>query len=278
MDAPRHGDWDQDEAALPPALRRVRMRWRAWKPTEHASLRRAYYALITHIDHQIRVLLGTLREEGLIDDTIVLFTADHGDMLGDFGLWAKRLLYEGSAGVPMILIGRRGDEETTAGREDARLVGLQDVMPTLLGMAGLPVPDLVEGLCMFGDRRRPYLYGEFGEDVEATRMLHDGRHKLIWYPAGNRVQLFDLHDDPDESIDRANDPACAAIRDALAEALVEETYGIDEDGIAAGRLKGTDAASPSKPSNRGFSGQRGLHFPPPPPGAPAPVVGPLIRR
>ncbi|GAB5375539.1 MAG: hypothetical protein AcusKO_20010 [Acuticoccus sp.] len=61
-------------------------------------MRRAFYALCTHIDAQLRLVIGTLREEGVLDDTIILFTpADHGDMLGDFGFYAKRLMYEGSA-------------------------------------------------------------------------------------------------------------------------------------------------------------------------------------
>ena len=63
------------------------------KFTSHqiTAARRAFYALCTHIDHQLRVLLGTLREEGELDNTIICFTSDHGDMLGNHGMWAKRL-------------------------------------------------------------------------------------------------------------------------------------------------------------------------------------------
>ena len=69
-------------------------------PPGSRAARRAFYALCTHIDHQLRVVVGALREEGLLDNTIVCFTADHGDMLGNHGLWAKRLFYEPSANVP----------------------------------------------------------------------------------------------------------------------------------------------------------------------------------
>ena len=67
--------------------------------TDYAVLaaRRAFYALCTHIDHQLRVVLGTLREQGILDNTVILFTSDHGDMLGKHGLWAKTLYYEESA-------------------------------------------------------------------------------------------------------------------------------------------------------------------------------------
>ena len=166
------------------------------------------------------MLLGTLREEGLLDDTVILFCGDHGDMLGDFGLWAKRLFYEGSARVPMILVGAAGDARVPAGQVDERLVGLQDVMPTLLSLAGLPVPATVEGLPMTGERRRDILYGECKEDRLATRMAHDGRHKLIWYPAGNVVQLFDLQADPRECRDLSEAAQYALIRQRLEQALV----------------------------------------------------------
>ena len=75
------------------------------------EIRRAFYALCTHIDHQLRVVLGTLREEGLLDDTIILVAADHGDMLGDFGLFAKRTYFERSANVPMILMGTKDGQQ-----------------------------------------------------------------------------------------------------------------------------------------------------------------------
>ncbi len=82
-------------------------------------MRRAFYAQCTHIDHQLRVVLGTLREEMMLDNTIILFTSDHGDMLGNHGLWAKRTMYEWSNNVPMILVGARDDR--TGGRADRQL-------------------------------------------------------------------------------------------------------------------------------------------------------------
>ena len=165
------------------------------------TARRAFYALCTHIDHQLRVVIGTLREEGLLDETIIMFLADHGDMLGNHGLWAKRLFYEVSAGVPMILVGTKGCDRVCFDREDNRLVGLQDVMPTLLDLAGIEIPASVDGLSMVGEEKRAQFYGEYGEDAEATRMLHDGRYKLIYFAEGNRLQLFDLEDDPREMRD-----------------------------------------------------------------------------
>ncbi|MDP6718201.1 MAG: sulfatase-like hydrolase/transferase, partial [Pirellulaceae bacterium] len=100
--------------------------------------------------------------EGLLDNTVMMFLADHGDMLGDHGLWAKRLFYEGSACVPMILVGRAGDRRVGSGKIDNRLVGLQDVMPTLLDLAGLPIPVSVVGLSRVAASQRYWVYGYYG--------------------------------------------------------------------------------------------------------------------
>ncbi|WP_420392477.1 sulfatase-like hydrolase/transferase [Acuticoccus sp.] len=264
-------DWASGE--LPPALQSVRAYWEALSPERLADVRRAFYALCTHIDAQLRLVIGTLREEGLLDDTIILFTGDHGDMLGDFGLYAKRVMYEGSANVPMILVPRAGDTVIEPGTTDMRLVGLQDVMPTLLGLAGVRVPQTCEGLSMVGEAVRGTLYCEALEGAKAMRMLHDGRHKLLFYPAGGRVQLFDLEADPHELVDRASDPAYASVRAALEDKLGGELYGEDAGLGAGGRLAGRPAEPWRAAPNRDLSGQRGLHYPQPPYSDPSKVVG-----
>lgn len=268
-------DWCDDAEALPFTLKMCRNYWRMLPPDVLREARRAFYALCTHIDHQFRIVLGTLREEGLLDDTVILFTADHGDMLGDFGLYAKRLYYEGSTLVPMILVGPAGTPRLPPGTVDDRLVGLADVMPTLLDLAGAPVPDTVEGIPIMGAQRRDHLYGDCLENNGATRMLHDGRHKLIWYPAGNVLQLFDLETDPVESRNLADDPAYAEIRAGLVEKLRGALWGTDiEAGWASSnRLIGHDPGPYVAKPDRSWSGQRGLHFPSPPPIAPDKMVG-----
>ena len=271
--APRHGSWSADTDALPASLRRNR-RESAWMSERHIrAARRAFYALCTHIDHQLRLVVGTLREEGLLDDTAILFSSDHGDMLGNHGLWAKRLYYEESANVPMILSGPAGDGRVGVGRTDDRLVGWQDVMPTLLDLAGIEPPASVEGLSMVGPRRRETFYGECGEGPACTRMLHDGRYKLVYYPDGNRRQLFDLREDPHESEDLAGQAAHAPTLRRLEDALAAELYGGDEAWVVDGRLQGLPAVPDAPPAaNRGLNGQRGLHYPQPPTDAPGAVM------
>lgn len=264
IDAPGHGDWSRDPAQLPYYLKVIRSKWQHVSEAEILRIRRAFYAACTHIDHQLRLVLGTLREEGLLDDTIILFTSDHGDMLGQHGLWAKRLYYEQSANVPMILLGPRGDARTAPRSTASRLVGWQDVMPTLLDLAGLDIPDTVDGLSMVGTATRAYLYGECGEGPKSSRMIRKENWKLIYYPCGHRTQLFDLAADPTELHDLADRPAHGALLRELQELLVGEMYGQDLDWIRNGRLVGCAEPEFAYAENRDLSGQRGIHWPPPP--------------
>jgi arylsulfatase A-like enzyme len=248
---------------MPFALRAVQAQWPV-RDQDTDGVRRAFYALCTHLDHQLRTVIGTLREERILDDTIILFTADHGDMLGDHGLWAKRLYYESSARVPMILVGARSGEPVRRDATDPRLVGLQDVMPTLLSLAGVPVPASVDGLSMVGATRRDRLYGEFGVAGDATRMITDDRYKLVYYPAGNHVQLFDLAEDPGEAVDLAAADSHAPVRRRLTSWLLDELYGSDADWVRDGELVGVPEPTTLPPLDRGLHGVRGHQWPPPP--------------
>jgi arylsulfatase len=273
MDTPAMADWARNAADLPYAVQIARNYWEDLAPERLADARRAVYALCTHIDHQIRILIGSLREEGVLDDTIILVCGDHGDMLGDNGLYAKRLMYEGSANVPMILVDVADSSRVQEGAVDHRLVGLQDVMPTLLNLTGLPIPVSCEGLSMAGEKRRAFLYGESLTGPKATRMIHDGRHKLIWYPAGNHVQLFDLENDPRELQDISRDSEAVPVRRRLEARLVDQLYGDDLAWIENGHLTGMPAPALAMKPNRELSGQRGLHYPPQPIADPRKVVG-----
>ncbi|MEZ5835589.1 MAG: sulfatase-like hydrolase/transferase [Geminicoccaceae bacterium] len=275
MDEPLTGDWSAEGAELPRALAMIRNFYPDFSSFEITEIRRAFYALCTHIDHQLRLVVGTLREEGLLDDTVILFTSDHGDMLGDHGIYAKRTYYEGSANVPMILAGASGDDRVGTDRVDERLVGLQDVMPTLLALAGVEVPPTCEGLDMTGDVRREVLYGDCLESAGGSRMVRDDRYKLIWYPAGNRFQLFDMREDPCESRNLADDPGAQDVRTRLERALVDHLWGadIDKGWVQEGRLAGFDPGPLAVRPDRSFSGQRGIHFPEPPQAAQDAMVG-----
>ncbi|NLP46417.1 MAG: sulfatase [Epulopiscium sp.] len=102
-----------------------------------------YFAAVTGIDEQFGRLLTFLEEEGLADDTIVVLSADHGDLLGSHGMMAKHVWYEESVGIPFLI---RWPENIPVGRDRETLINSVDVMPTLLGLMGLPIPDTVEGI------------------------------------------------------------------------------------------------------------------------------------
>ena len=209
IDEPFLGDWARDYDDLPFALQTKQRAWRkmAFSTDRMRQFRRAFYAMSTHVDHQIRAVIGLLKEQGILDNTIIMITSDHGDMLGDHGQYGKGVFYEGSAKIPMVLMPTPEQVKSTGlNKTDDRLVAQADVMPTLLDLCDVPIPDTVEGLSMVRDEQRDYLYGEFKEDHEATRMVHDGRHKLIYYPVGHRFQLFDLQEGPRRASRRGRRP------------------------------------------------------------------------
>ncbi|MCI0475942.1 MAG: sulfatase-like hydrolase/transferase, partial [Anaerolineales bacterium] len=206
------------------------------------------------------LVIGALREEGILDSTIICFLSDHGDMLGNHNLYAKQLFYEDSTKIPLIVIptadyARLGHHQT-----DDRLVEICDVMPTLLDLANIPIPSSVEGISLLSDRRREFLYGEMDEGALAKRMIRDARYKLIYYATGNRVQLFDLQNDPDELRDLANDPAHARGRDELTRALIAQLYGDDVNWIKDGKLVGLPDKEYIPAPDRGLNNQRGWRF------------------
>jgi len=136
---------------LPPNAREMRARQTGQARRHYVDdermvrvLSALYYGAITHVDEQIGRLLGELEKLGMADDTLILFTADHGNMLGDRGRWFKGVQYEGSVRVPLIWRGPRGASENT-GRVIEKVVENTDIMPSILDAVGIPVPEGVQG-------------------------------------------------------------------------------------------------------------------------------------
>lgn len=253
IEAPFYGDWAGGVPDLPERRQR-----------EILAIRRAFYALCTHIDHQLRVVIGTMARQGVLDNTIILFTADHGDMLGNHGRWAKRVFFQDAANVPMILSLPAGLQRQEAGTRDPRLVCWADIMPTLHDLCGLPVPGHCDGQSMVNEAPREYLYGECGETRKpsANRMIRRGDYKLIYFPQGNRRLLFHLGKDPKELHDLSEDPAHASALRDLTALLVEELRPLDGDCLSGDALTGLPLsdAKPDQIYRRGLSGQRGFRW------------------
>ena len=257
-----HGDWSRSFEDLPWSVKPYMDQFcvRTATPGEIDLAKRGFYATLTHIDHQIRMVLGTLREEGLSEETIVAFTADHGDMLGDHQMWSLGVMYEKSARVPLIIVPAAGDERFPPGSRDHRLAELRDLMPTLLDLCGLEPPAVLDGVSLAGGDDRDHLYGEYREGPMATRMIRDRRYKLIYYPVGNVFQLFDLEQDPLEQTNLAGQASLREVQDRLARLLVDHLYGSDLEWVREGRLVGLQDREYVPAANRGLSGQRGWRF------------------
>ena len=201
------------------------------------SCRAGYYGLINHVDDQIRRLLspvaGVDRMTG--GNTIVLFTSDHGEMLGDHYMWHKIAAYEPSARIPLLV---RAPERFGLQRGSVvdLPVCLEDVMPTLLDMADVPLPETIEGRSLLPLMRgekvewRPHLHIEHSPEHQT---LTDGREKYIWFVGDGREQFFDLTADPEERHDLIGDPARADRIAHWRALLVEELTGRPE-GFADG--------------------------------------------
>ena len=265
IDEPFIGDWARECAQWrydldPTALASTRMSYRS---DAVLRARRAFYAACTHVDNQLRTVIGTLGEEGVLDQTVILFTADHGDMLGNHLMYGKSVFYEDSAKIPMVLLPTQAQtEEMGSDVIDDRLVTLCDVMPTLMELCGIPVPDHADGVSMLSGERRDYLYGELGEGLRATRMVRDARFKLVYYAVGDRTQLFDLEVDPDELHDLAGAAGYGDVIARLKEVLISHLYGSDLDWMDGNRLVGLPEPQgplPQKP-DRTLRSQFGWRF------------------
>lgn len=178
-------------------------------PVTLQRARAGYYGNMAHLDLQINRFLTALFEFGLGEDTVLCFVSDHGEMLGEHHLFQKGFPYEGSTRVPLLLAG----PGVAGGVVDDRVAELRDVLPTLLGAAGVPVPGTVEGRDLLGTRDagwREYLHGEHERLGQSMQWITDARWKYVWMSGTGHEQLFDLSADPGELHDLAADPARGA--------------------------------------------------------------------
>jgi len=188
-------------------------------------VRRAYYALVTYIDIKVGQLLDSLQENGLRQDTIVIFTSDHGDMLGEKGMVQKRTFYEWSSRVPLLL---RFPDGWQRGAVRAEPISLVDLLPTCLDMVGvqdwLPVDgrsllDLLDGR----DMQERVVFSEYHSlgAYAPCFMVRQGQWKYV-HIHGYDAQLFDLQADPGEWHNLAGQPEYQATEAHLKACLLQQ--------------------------------------------------------
>jgi len=195
--------------------------------------RTAYYGLVMRLDRMIGEVLAALESAGLADNTLVVYASDHGEQIGERGLWWKHTLYDESAKVPCVLAwpGRLPE-----GERRAAVTNLTDLTATMLdavGAAPLPSAQASSFLDVARDGSTPWLDATFSEYCTDTvpawtggmavqqRMLRAGRFKLIYYH-GYEPQLFDLEDDPREQHDLARSRRHQAVREQLLRQLLAD--------------------------------------------------------
>jgi iduronate 2-sulfatase len=186
-------------------------------PEEIRAIIASYYACAAEMDHELGRVIDRCAALGLLDNTVVIYTSDHGELLFDHGLIYKHNFFASSVDVPLVMAG----PGVPAGRRNSAPASLVDLLPTLLDFAGLPPAPDAEGESLrpaMADRFDPDrpLFSEFhqsgsaawGPRLHPTRMVRQGRWKYI-YTHGMSDQLFDTSDDPHEIHDLAGDPAAA---------------------------------------------------------------------
>jgi arylsulfatase A-like enzyme len=199
-------------------------------PDDLKTLRAIYFGLASEVDHHIGRILDFLKETGQYDDTLIVITADHGEMLGDLGLWAKQHVFDPAYRVPLAI----RDPEQTA-QHGSRITALTesiDVAPTMLEAMDLPQPVTMQGaslgpfLCGETPKNwRDYVqleldFNDLGPDrikslgLQSSQanlaILRSEKMKLVHVNGGFEPMLFDLKSDPFEQVDLARNPAYAA--------------------------------------------------------------------
>ena len=197
-------------------------------------VRELYYASISFVDYNIGKIIRQLKEMGEYDNTLIIFTSDHGEMLGDYGTYQKMLPYDGSARIPVIM---RYPEKIEAGSRDERFVDINDILPTVLDAAGVkyPNPDILPGESIFirdGKKDRSLQYVEYGHGNMRWVSLRSKKYKYNYYYGGGVEELFDMENDPDESVNilwSGTDPGALKIKEEMRSLLVEmeSRYGLE---------------------------------------------------
>tara|TARA_R100000027_G_scaffold61554_5_gene53036 strand:- start:53018 stop:54496 length:1479 start_codon:yes stop_codon:yes gene_type:complete len=170
------------------------------------TMRKHYCAKVSTVDEKIGEILDELEAEGILENSIIAFCSDHGDMLGDHRLPYKWLMYEPVTHVPFIVWDARNDPQ---GTDVNSMVSLMDLGPTLLDAAGIKIPRYLEGQSLL-----PWTRGESGpshpfvcaEDNYQT-MMREERYKIVLYTGAEYGELYDLDSDPYELDNRWDDPA-----------------------------------------------------------------------
>ena len=212
---------------LHPAMQQLRkaLHLENISPEQARAARAGYYGLVTVLDQHIGRILEELERHDFARNTIVIYTSDHGDSMGENGLWWKMNMFEGSVTVPLIA----SSPQRWRPAVRSEIASLLDVAPTLLDLGGAaPLPNANgRSLIPLLENRNGVweneAFSEFppSDGVPTMRMVRSGKWKLVYYH-GERPQLFDLETDPRELHDLGADAAYAAVREQLTQRVLAD--------------------------------------------------------
>lgn len=207
--------------------------------------RQGYYGSVSFVDEQVGRVLEALLARGWMENTLILFCSDHGDMTGDHHLWRKSYPYDASARIPMLMRCPKGLADEARGQHFTQPVEIRDILPTFLDAAGatsqIPLDgrsllDLVRGKAddwrEWIDLEHDICYGKNNH----WNALTDGKSKYIYHAFDGEEQLFNLQDDPHEVTDLASAPAHADALKTWRRRLVDYLAVRGEDWVKGGAL------------------------------------------
>ncbi len=205
--------------------------------TFNRTVRAAYYACISFIDFHVGRILRVLEATGEASRTVVMFTSDHGELLGDYGSWGKRSFLDPAARVPLVV---RWPGELPPGTVAERPATLLDVMPTALAAAGVSTDGLgLDGTdlrAVAGASGGRLILGQLSHGPRGTYMATDGRRKYIYSAPDDREFLFDLEAEPREDRNLAGASRAqrdlAVLRGALLARFQADGYTEPQDGAS----------------------------------------------
>lgn len=247
MEAPAQGEWSvhigenvTDPKTVPDAA------FAQFNDDYVRNSKKHYYASITFIDEQVGRIIEALKEKGLYENTLICFTSDHGDMMGDHHHWRKTYAYEGSAAIPYIV---KFPKDMKAIRPVGTVienpVELRDFLPTFLDLAGGEIPKDMDGKSLTALVQEEHPEWRRWIDLEHATCyadrnywcaLTDGKIKYIWFVHTGEEQLFDLENDPKETIDVSKDKHYRKQLHTLREAMVNHLLERGEEWVKDGKL------------------------------------------
>jgi arylsulfatase len=243
---PVRGDWSERLEDMPQGyLKSTYTLNNAYRMSDERlkEVKKAYYACITQIDYSLGLLFARMRELSLLENTWIIFTSDHGDMMGDHRMGAKSVFLEGSAHVPLIIRPPFGSwhKHNLTGQRCDTLVNLADIMPTVLGIAGIEHSGSMDGIDLLGLAREGTskaapertFYGNYGDQYLT---VIEGYYKYMWTTLGGDELLFDLQPDPYERNNLAGQAQWSDLLHAMREKLKAHVASYRPKLIEDGRL------------------------------------------